>query len=216
MPLLYELKNLALIAAVVAWLLAGAPRRGWAGRLGALLLLAAAVEATGRAMALRGIPNLWLYNGYIAVEYALWALVLWELGGRTARARREVLAGAVVFAAAYAAEAAVRPFNTDFHTNALVIGGFTLAVQAALGLYRQLDDGVEPLPRRPAFWVLLAIALYSVAVTPVLGLFNYLVERNPDLARRMQDLNDVLYLLRYGLLALALVVRWRNERMPRP
>jgi hypothetical protein len=216
MPALYDLKNLALIAAVLAWLLTGAPRRGWAGPLGALLLLAAAVEGTGRSLAARGIANLWLYNGYMVLDYGLMAAVLWELGGRTVRVRREVLAGAAVFGAAYAVEVATRPFDTRFLSNALVIGGFTLAVQAALGLYRLLDDGAAPLPARAAFWLLVAIALYSVAVTPVLGLHNFLRERNPVLAGRMQDLNDVLFALRYGLLAVALVLRWRNERAVRP
>jgi hypothetical protein len=81
-------------------------------------------------------------------------------------------------------------------------------------MFRLADTSTVRLARLPAFWMLLSVMLYFLCIIPVFGLHNYFAVRNAQLARVIYPMNDVLFMLRYGLFAWSMVLL-RGALIPR-
>lgn len=204
-------KELVLFAALLVWgLVQRRSRAAWLPWIGALLALELAVEVAAKVMGQRGINNHLLYNVYFAVEFGL---IVWFLHTHWPQARtlrRTVRAAALLFAPVLVWDIWAHGSPHYLATNALIIGGFLLGGLTAQALFIMVRVSAGPVHREPLFWVLLSIMVYYLAFIPILGLYNYLVFHNPDLAMRIYSINPLLFVLRYGLVLLGLVMVLRQ------
>ncbi len=191
----------ALFAAMATWRVAPC----WARWLCGQIVVATLTESTALWCAYGlGRSTYAVYNLYLALNFCLLAFMLWEVGGRTSRARRESWIGLLLFGAMYAYDLMTGGFFDSFVSRALVVGGLALAVQSSMALYRMLDDPT-PLPQRPLFWALLSIVLFYLCVTPLFGLQNFLVARDSTIMPVLGVVRDLLFIVHYGLFMFSLI-----------
>lgn len=196
-----DLKEFIFLPALVGWFAVRGERPAWARWMAGQVALAAAVELSGKLTMAFGVNNHALYNSYMVGEYALLSLVLWHMPPTDRLGRRLVLVGAAMFFLAFTLDLFIRGTYFSFASNALIAGGTLLAVQAALALWRLMLATDLPLYGLPAFWVLVSTVLYFFCFLPVLGLYNYLTTISSPLADQVYGINDVLFILRYGMIA---------------
>ena len=65
---------------------------------------------------------------------------------------------------------------------------------------------------QPVFWVSISTILYFGGDIPYMGLHNYLVSNNPSLGIRLANINTVLDVIRYPLVAISFILLGRNSR----
>jgi len=206
MALLSLLKHLLFLPALFAWWRVGPLRPRWAQWAGAQLVASIAVEVIGLATRMQGINNQWIYNLYLVVEFTTLCAMILCLAPDRNRARVRTVVGVVVYAVAVVVNVRSNGSVRVFATQALLVGGLVLALLALVVMYRLADTSTVRLARLPAFWMLLSVMLYFLCIIPVFGLYNYFAVRNEQLARVIYSMNDVLFVLRYGLFAWSMVL----------
>jgi hypothetical protein len=201
----------ALFSATATWRVAPCWARWLCGQIGVATL------AEGTALWYYyglGLSTYWIYNLYLALNFCLLAVLLWEVGGRSSRARIESLTGLLFFGAMYVYDLTTGGFFDSFVSRALVVGGFALAVQSSLALYRMLDDPT-PLPQRPLFWALLSLVLFYLCATPLFGLQNFLVARDSPILPVLGMVRDLVFIVHYGLFTYSLIaIRRKHAKAP--
>jgi len=211
MSLLAEYKELVLWLAALAWGVACFKRRPrWLPWLGAQLLIAILVETAGKWMGQNGMANQWLYNTYMIAEFTFLSFVLLHLGTPLLRQIRLVLGiAAFVFVTFLIWDVSDSGTFHVFASNTLIMGGFLLGAIAAWVLLTLAVKSHASLIVLPEFWVLIAIMGYFLCTAPMFGLYNHFSEANPALGLQVYRINDILFVLRYGLTAagLALLAR---------
>jgi hypothetical protein len=169
------------------------------------LLLALVAEAAGSATAELGVRNLWVYDLYVPLEFALlWAYVRTQLDETIAPWAWWV--GLVVVVAAYVAELAT-VFPDGFASRAYILGSALLAGGLLLVLYRLAKGSDLPLLRQPVFWSHFGMAIFFVGMIPVLGMWNMLTSVDRATSETLYIFNHVLFAARYGGVLVACAVR---------
>jgi hypothetical protein len=214
MDLLSLLKHLLFLPALFAWWRVGPLRPRWAQWAGVQLLASIAMEVIGLSTRLQGINNQWMYNVYLVVEFTTLCAMILCLAPDRNRALVRTVVGGVVYAVAVVVNVRSNGSVRVFASQALLVGGLVLALLALVVMYRLADTSTVRLARLPAFWMLLSVMLYFLCIIPVFGLHNHFAARNPQLARLIYPMNDVLFMLRYGLFAWSMVLL-RGTLIPR-
>lgn len=207
MHFLAAYKEIVLVAAFVAWCVAvRTKRKPWFWWLGAQLALALAAEYAGRWLGERGIPNQWLYNGYMLGEHIALLMVVFYMGRELIRALPYVLVFALVlFLAAFIRDLTAAGTFGVFASNGLVVGGFLIGTSAALVMLAMAFRGPLRVTAEPRFWILLALVSYFLCTAPLFGLYNRLSAESPEIGLKIYQLNDLLFVMRYGLTAFGLI-----------
>jgi hypothetical protein len=209
MKVLLLYKELVLLPALLAFWVAGRKRPIWAQWLGLQLLAAAITEGIGYYTRDHGIHNHGLYNVYMIVEFlALWAMV----GSIPLEHRTLMYVCAVGFSITLVVWIIDLIAEGDFShisTNTLIIGGALLAGVACASVYSYMRSTFSPLHREAPFWALLSVVVYFMCFIPAFGIYNYISEHNAGVAQRVLVLNDVLFILRYVLVCISLILLTR-------
>lgn len=214
MDLLARYKELVLLLTVVAWCFTWRTGRpAWWPWLGIQLCLALVVELFGKWLGDLGVANHLLYNSYLFTEFMLTVgLVLRSLPMRPRAIEYAAAVALIVFCGAFAWDLVSHGTWKVFATNALIVGGFMIGSLATLALFVLARTSSGTLYRLPVFWVLLSFLVYFLCIAPVFGLYNYLIDHNPALAVRIYVINDVLFVLRYVLVIIGLLILRRTQR----
>ncbi|MBL8001921.1 MAG: hypothetical protein JNL05_08165 [Flavobacteriales bacterium] len=202
MDILRDAKFLVLLPALVGFLRVGVRRQGWTRWMGLLMVIVVGLEGWCYWLSSQQRSNTLYYDLYMPVEFVLLCAVIWEIAGRKTKVRTQLLIGLCIVLTVFTFETSHNGGFAQFNTNTLIIGGFCLTVLSGLGLFRLLEQP-EPLIRLPEFWALLSITAYFIGIIPVFGLYNYLAERSSELASDLIHMNDVLYVVRYGMVSVA-------------
>jgi hypothetical protein len=198
-------KLLTLLAALIAWQWQGA-RAGRKAWLITILFSAELVfEMAAAGLALHGQWNHWVYNIYFPIEFGLLTTFVYYQW----QDRRYVIGlavGSIVFFVVYAIEAigAFRDHEmtyTSYLTESLILITFcsVLLIRTALTSER------SPL-RSPMFWLLFSTVFFFGGMLPLMGLLDVMSHRNPALWSKLFLINDILFHLRFGLIAVPLLI----------
>ncbi len=209
---LLRYKEVMLLPALLAFLAVGGKRPLWAKWLGAQLIAATIIEFIGILTRASGIANHGMYNLYMVIEFA----TLWEMIG-TASARDDALlrwcrVGSIATALVWILDLSQKGTLHEVSTNTLIISGALLATAAAFASFLYMRSTFTPLRREPLFWALLSVVAYFMCFVPVFGLYNHYRIRNLELATVLLELNDWLFLLRYSLVCVSMVLLVRQVK----
>lgn len=209
---LLRFKEVILLPALVAWLATGGRRPLWASWLGAQLIAAVLTEGGGLYTRIQGIPNHGIYNAYMMIEFA----TLWGMVGAVPLSAKLIsrlcLLGFGATAVLWMIDLSLRGTVHTISTNTLIVGGALLAAAAAGAVFLYMRGTYAPLHQDPLFWALLSTVAYFMCFVPTFGLYNYLSAHNPALASKVLLVNDLLFLLRYLLVCVSLVLLIRHAR----
>ncbi len=166
--------------------------------------IVAVLEIAAYVLMCRGEHNLWLYNAFLMLEYALAAWVV-----ISARASRmmvvAVITGGVVASTSIATDLAQGHFSEDLFQWTPMVNAFLLSVLFTLSLFEQAQYSREPVQYTFWFWVALGGLVFHGCTLPLNGLFRYLCERDLQLADRLYILNDVPFVIYFIMLSAALL-----------
>jgi hypothetical protein len=204
-------KLLALLAALIAWQWQGARAGRKAWLITVLFSTELIVEIGAAWMALHGQWNHWLYNVYFPIEFGLltaFAYYQWQ-------DRRYVVGlavGAAIFSVVYTVEA-ISAFKhqqltyTSYITESLLI----IAFGSVLLIRTALTSERSPL-HYPMFWLLFSTVFFFGGMLPLMGLLDVMSQRNPALWNKLFLINDILFQLRFGLVAVPLLILPRKAK----
>lgn len=213
MDFLLRYKEAMLLPALLAWLATGGKRPLWARWLGVQVIAAIVVEAVGMYTRARGSANHGIYNAYMVIEFAtLWGVVA-SVPLNTKSIARLSAIGFAATVLVWVLDLSRKGSFAILSTNTLIIGGTLLALAACGAMYAFMRQTFSPLHREPLFWALLSIVAYFMCFVPVFGLYNHFSIRNEELAYKLLILNDWLFVLRYTLVCVSLVLMTRHARL---
>lgn len=140
-----------------------------------------------------------IYNAYMVLEFILMNGMLRNSRTGPRGPRWAEVTGVLVYLAVLIWSIWSGWSKPDLWTNALIVGGSIIGLHAAFVLFHLANDGQRRLLTVPVFWVVLAVMVYFFTFIVIFGLYNYLIDRSEHLAGRVYAINDILFLLRYGL-----------------
>lgn len=204
-------KELVLFGTVAVWfLLRKRSEEVWLPWLGALLIAVLFAELSGKALANKGVNNHFLYNVVFVVEFSLITRMIYITWQRATNLRRNILIAIAIIVPVLAWDLWAHGSAHYLATNALIIGGLLLGIISAQALFVLVRESIVPLHREPLFWVLLSIMVYYLTFIPIFGLYNYLIAQNSPIAFQLNDINNVLFVIRYGCVLTGLVMLYRQ------
>jgi len=197
MLLTISLLLLILIGAVLWCLAKDRADERWA-LFSTQLVAALACESFAFYWSFQGWPNQWMYNAYFTAEFAL----LFGFAGPDRGGNRALLGG-VLYLGLQLFEALLRGgydrfCNYTYLSGALVLTG--LYLHRCYTLAARSDGPVLSVPRA---WAYLSIVTWFGASIPFNGVLNYLVAHELPLAVKLYSINEMLALMRYGLVFIA-------------
>ena len=205
MEVVGDYKELVLLAALVVWALARRRTTGpWYPWLGVLLLASIVVELMGKWFAGYGLNNHLL--GVIMV-------LLCRTWPRSQVLHRMIAGAVALLFPVLVVDLWLHGSVHVLVTNALIIGGFLIGILAAKALFMLVQESDVALHRLPLFWVLLSFMVYYLTFIPIFGLYNYLSKHESTVAFELSNFNNVLFLIRYGLVLVGLVLLYRQSTM---
>lgn len=134
------------------------------------------VEITGHTLGRNGNNNHWLYNISFAITYLLlpWFFSRFPEADFLKKIYPGYAAAFVLFVMVQALYE--KPF-TELQTPVIVSGGIAVIFFAAYYLWHLYkSDEIIPVHKDPHFWISIGFLFYYVALTPFLGMLNYLWE----------------------------------------
>ena len=198
--------------ALVAWWWARKGAPPWWLPAGVQLLLALLAESLAAWLLYHERPNHQVYNIYMALEFASLSWLVASIPKPDRSSIRIALVCALLFFAVYGVEwyrGSMSDDATLFHL-ALNAGGILLALQSVLALHRLVQSGPVDAMNNGAIWVLAATCLYFISASPLLGGVIHFSHSEPQIALALLDVNDVLFVLRYGLCLVSFIVLRRS------
>jgi len=186
-----------------------APRGPFFRRLLALLIVALAVEIYGAITGSLNIPNVVVYNIYVAVEFTI-LMDLVRLIRPRWRTVLLVITAAGLASLVYSA-IATGPTRRLATEGLLVIGVLSSGVFLCL-LVDMARAVAVPLWQVPAFWLFTGALLYFGGTVPILGAWLSMTLLDKDLANTMYVIVRTLAIVRYLLAAIACWMEFRNRQ----
>ena len=212
MEVVGDYKELVLLAALVVWALARRRTTGpWYPWLGVLLLASIVAELMGKWFAAYGLNNHVLYNAYFVVEFGVIMVLLCRTWPRSQVLHRMIAGAVALLFPVLVLDLWLHGSVHVLVTNALIIGGFLIGILAAKALFMLVQESDVALHRLPLFWVLLSFMVYYLTFIPIFGLYNYLSQHESTVAFELSNFNNVLFLIRYGLVLVGLVMLCRQS-----
>jgi hypothetical protein len=170
-----------------------------------LLLLVAefALEVLAIQQAYSSGSNMWVYNIDLPVEFALLSICAWMYWPHRVY-RCWLLIGGLVFAAVYAWEAPKMFPENGFVQWSYLLGSLLIIGAFSALLFRMALSNDQPPVRDPIFWFGFSTVFFFGGMIPLMGLFTIMNERDQALLDKLYTINDVLFHLRFALVALPL------------
>ena len=212
MEFLADWKDLMLLPAILAWLALGRRQPAWVHWAGAQVCLAIVFELFGKFTSACNVSNHWAYNIYMFLEFGMLSMILFHMPFAPRYIRGQLLFCALLFITVFLWDSHVHHSFFEFSTNALIVGGLLLAAQAFLALLRISTRGESAPLGRGDVWALLSIMLSFLCFVPSFGLYNYLTGLSEERANDLLTINDVLFILRYGLVSLGFLLVHRTDK----
>ena len=184
-------------------------RRGWVMWLGVQLAAAVVVEAA--AVEQDGVPNHWLYNLYMFVEFLAITAMVSSLCPMHNRLRSWVPWSMLPFTIAY-----LYDVNDSFDrlaTDALVIGGLMLLMMNAGLLVHEAATGERAFWYSPSAWLCLSTIVYFGCAAPFMGVLHFLNNIDLNATNTLYAVNDMASIVRYLLIALCILLLPRRHRL---
>lgn len=205
---LATLKLLSLPFALWAWWKARHTNARWWLPAGIQLMLALMTEVLALWVTWEYLPNHAVYNAYMLLEFATLTWMVMSIPRPSPTSRRLALLCLPLFLAVYAWQWNMQRIMDEepalFHF-ALMGGGTLLALQSILALHRLVQEGPVHPSSNAAIWMLASTCLYFISAAPLLMAVLHFNSANEVLAGTLYDLNDLLFMLRYGLMFLGLL-----------
>lgn len=200
---------IAILAGAILWSFPrgrALERRQW---LVAQLCAAFLCEFAALYWSMHAWKNHWIYNVYFCLEFTLLVGLARGQGSRLV----VVLAG-LAYLAVQMIEAWSGAGYRQFCNHVYMAGAFVLTALYLQRGYALAAKSDVPIQSVPMTWVYLSIVVWFGASIPFNGLLNYLVVHDLALAERLYPINEVLALVRYGLVVVgALVVLKQPARL---
>jgi hypothetical protein len=184
------------------------------GCIGLLLGVSLVIESAAKAMGHFGINNHVLYNAYFVIDFGVIAWLLYRTFPDAPNLHRMITAAIILLVPILVWDLWSNGTLHLLATKALIIGGFLLGLLTVHSLFILVRESSIALHHQPLFWMLLSIMVYYLSFIPIFGLYNYLVANNSTVAFEMSNINNVLFLLRYGLVLVGLVLLVRQVPAP--
>ena len=205
---LATLKLLSLPFALWAWWNARRTNVRWWLPAGIQLMLALTTEVLALWVTWESLPNHAVYNAYMLLEFATLTWMVMSIPRPSPTSRRLALLSLLLFTALYGWQWNVQRILDEepalFHF-ALIGGGTLLALQSILALHRLVQEGPVHPSGNAAIWMLASTCLYFISAAPLLVSVLHFNSTNEVLATTLYNLNDLLFMLRYGLIFLGLI-----------
>jgi hypothetical protein len=205
---LYSLKLLSLPFALWAWWNARHTNARWWLPAGIQLMLALVAEPLAMWLMWEARPNHGVYNLYMVLEFTTLTWMVMSIPHPSRGSRRLALLTMLLFLAVYGWQWNVQRITGAepalFHY-ALIGGGTLLALQSILALHRLVREGPVHPAGNAAIWILASTCLYFISAAPLLVAVLHFEQSNIGIALMLLDLNDLLFMLRYGLMFLGLL-----------
>jgi hypothetical protein len=196
-------KLLTLLVALVAWLWLGARAAKAAWLITVLFTLELIIEAWAATLALNQQRNLWLYDLYFPLELGL-LLTFLHAQWKDKRFTIGLVAAALIFSAIYATEIGPAIRDKEFASITYVTETVILiALCSTLLMKLALTSEISP-ARNPLFWFLFSTVVFFGGMLPLMGLLDVMSRRNPVLWTQLFLINDILFHVRFALVALPL------------
>jgi hypothetical protein len=205
---LATLKLLSLPFALGAWWWARRNTERWWLPAGIQLMLALVVESTAQWLKWAHRPNYAVYNLYMVLEFATLTWMVMSIPRPSRTSRWLALLSLTLFGAVYAWQWYLQHTSVEppaFLHLALMVGGTLLALQSILALHRLVEEGPVHPSDNAAIWMLASTCLYFISAAPLLMAVLHLSDGSKIVALSLLDLNDLFFLLRYGLIFLGLL-----------
>jgi hypothetical protein len=202
------LKLLSLPFALGAWWWARRSTAGWWLPAGLQLMLALAAESAALWLKWEQRPNHAVYNGYMLLEFASLTWMVMSIPRPSPASRRLALLCVPLFLAVYGWQWSLQ-YGSDEAPElfflALMVGGTLLALQSILALHRLVEEGPVNPAGNAAIWMLASTCLYFISAGPLLVAVLHFARSDEQLANTLLDLNNLLFMLRYGLIFLGML-----------
>ncbi|HNR55242.1 MAG TPA: hypothetical protein PKJ19_08755 [Flavobacteriales bacterium] len=211
MELIDDHKEIVLLAAFVLWLVArGRSDRAWVRYIGPLLGLGFAIEMAGKWLGHQGLNNHLLYNAFFLLDFGVISWMLYRSFPGAPGLHRLLAGAGIMLLPTLLWDLWSNGTPYLLATKTLIIGGFLLGLLAVIALFELVRESAVPVHRHPLFWILLSIMVYYLSFIPIFGLYNYLVANHSQIVFEVNKVNSVLFLTRYGLVLVGLVLLYRQ------
>lgn len=206
----YEIKNLILVPVIVLWFLALNNRKPWFLILGFELILTAIVELNSFLMSSSGVSNHSIYNIYLIFDFiAIMSLMMLMVNMKKWGFKLFLVSAPVL--GLFFWELLIQKQDFVFATVTLIVSGFALALMAVIALIILNNREEKLIIYRGEFWVLSSIMLYFLCISPIFGLIEMFSLDNSHVGI-LYFANDILFVLRYVLLGIGLIIIYKNLR----
>ena len=207
-----DLKPFLTLVALIGWCtLAKSQRKVWLA-LGIHLLVVTVIEISPFVEAYNGRHNLWIYNSYLTVQMPLLVWLVTSIAGSRLLQRVAVFF-IVPSCVVLIADLHGLDFQEEMMVPTALVNCVLLSALFTWVLFDLAQHAADPLLRSARFWIAFAHLLFFGCTIPLTGLFNYLMERDLELAEKLYVLNDIPYALHYGILTWALFRTTRSRTL---
>jgi len=206
----FEPKNLFILLALIVWVANSRRFENWLPYLGLWLTLSMATEIIGDLTACSKFSNYIYYNIFIVVDFILMSSILFKINPK----RKESIWIFACSALIVLISAIAFLFNNspiqDFATSVLLVMGGLLVVHSTVVILRLAMYSTTPILKSPEFWIALSPFFYFACFVPSFGMSMYFSETNRDLAEQLYKINDYLFVLRYLLILMGLILAFKK------
>lgn len=172
------------------------------------LFLAALTELVGSRLSYLKIPNVSIFNTYMMLEFLLLGIA--PLFLTTDRRIKIAIIGLLVFGLSFHTYNLVASGLGFFANRSMVLYGFIIAVLYFYTLIKTIQDNTDK-RIRPLAMICIAHIIYFIGCIPFFGLFHVVQANYPGVFEGLFQINFVLSILRYLLIALSFYL-WSDKK----
>jgi hypothetical protein len=157
--------------------------------------------------------NLWLFNLYMLAELLLmgWAAILFVTATRL-----KIIFGSLMFSYVIFWAIMIRLHSIfEFASNCMILGCILMVFFYIMVFFGSSLFSSGGLFNQPIFWTCFATILYFGCDIPVMGLYNFLAEKMPEIGGKLANINTYLDIIRYPLYGVSFLLLGRmKQKLP--
>lgn len=180
-----------------------------------LLGIACITELTSKALAIRGISNLFLFHIYPVVEFSLY-LLIYQLHFRTGKARKLLLCAGICFLLFSITNTIFLQPLHEFNTYGRSLESLLLSVISITYLLTEINS-IESLANRERsmFWVNTAVLTYFPLNLVFFFMSNFLhTHFSNEFNNFLWDIHAILSIAQYLIFTIAIYTDWKSRKSP--
>ncbi len=180
-----------------------------------LLGIACITELTSKALAIRGISNLFLFHIYPVAELFLFTLI-YRPHFRTARARNTLSGTAIGFLIFTLVNTVFFQPLHEFNTYGRSLESLLLSVVSITYLMTEINS-MESVTKReqPMFWINTAVLMYFPLNLVFFFMSNFLwTHFSREFNNFLWDIHALLSLVQYLIFTIAIYTNWKSRKSP--